>query len=259
MKITFIGNGEAFDENVSNISFVVESNSRILFDCGYSVPQNFWKLYPDKDYLDAVFVSHFHADHVAGLPMLIMRMRQEKRSRFLKIIGPEGFRNSFKALYELLYKGFWEITGFDLIFVEMKGGDQFELGDLKFTFANASHLDGTPYFVPTLAARIDSGKSSICYSSDTIYSERIIELAKDCNLLIHDSYLPESSDYHKKMNAHCSPKNAGIVARKSNASKLLLFNINRAFNDKKSEILNEAKSEFEKEIIIPISGQSFEI
>ena len=257
MKITFIGAGEAFDPESINISMMLESNAKILLDCGYNVPQKLWQMFPDSEYLDGVFVSHFHSDHVAGLPMLIMKMRQDKRKKALTIIGPKGFEDDFRKLYELNYKGFLGITGFPMNFIEAKGGDTMELEGVKLSFADASHLENTPYFVPTLALRADSGGKSMCYSSDTVYTTRIVELAKNCDMLVHDSYMPADSDYHKSMPAHGSPKVAGRVAKEANARRLALFNIHRSFNNNKSVMLNEATNEFGGEILMPSEGESF--
>lgn len=257
MKLTFIGAGEAFDPDSVNISMVLESGAKVLLDCGYNVPQKLWQMFPDSEYLDAVFISHFHSDHVAGLPMLIMKMRQDRRKRSLTIIGPKGFEADFRKLYELNYKGFIDITGFPLNFIEAKGGDAMDLGDIRLSFADASHLENTPYFVPTLALRADSGGSSMCYSSDTVYTTRIVELARGCDMLVHDSYMPADSEYHKRMPAHGSPKAAGRVAKEANARRLALFNIHRSFNNDRSAMLNEAVSEFGGEIIAPSEGESF--
>ncbi|EQD61168.1 beta-lactamase domain-containing protein, partial [mine drainage metagenome] len=208
MKLIVLGASEAFHERKTNISMLVLSDINLMIDCGYNVPQKFWQEYPDKDFLDAVFVSHFHADHVSGLPMLLMRMRQDKRTKPLTLIGPSGFEKSFKQLYELVYKGFFEASGFPIKFIEVKGGDKVELEGLTLSFADANHLVGTNYFVPTIAIRVDSKDGAICYSADTVYTDRITDLAKGCNILIHDSFMPADSEYHKRMPAHSSPRDA---------------------------------------------------
>ena len=259
MKLVFLGSSEAFHDTKANVSVVVLSDRNILVDCGYNVPQKVWQGYPDKDFLDAVFISHFHADHVSGLPILIMRMRQDKRTKPLTLIGPEGFEKSFKELYELVYRGFFQASGFPINFIEVKGGSRILLGKTELLFADANHLVGTQYFVPTAAIRINSGSSSLCYSSDTVYTDRITNLAKGCDILIHDPYMPADSEYHKRMPAHSSPKDAGKAARLAGTGKLVLFNINRKFDKDIESILKEARQEFKGEIIIPDEGQSFDV
>jgi len=257
MRVKFLGSSEAFHDTKCNVSMLVESGIKLLLDCGYNVPQKVWQESGDKDLLDAVFVSHFHADHVSGLPMLIMRMRQGKRTKPLTLIGPAGFEKSFRELYELIYKGFFEASGFDIKFIEAKGGDAVDLADMKLAFADANHLVGTKYFVPTLAIRVSSGSGSMCYSSDTVFTDRIVDLAKGCNILVHDSYRPAESEYHKRMPAHSSPKYAGIAAREAGVDRLLLFNIHRDYEGRTQEMINEAKAEFQGIVEIPEEGQVF--
>jgi ribonuclease BN (tRNA processing enzyme) len=257
MKLVFFGAGEAFHDFKGNISMLAMGEKNLLLDCGYNIPQRFWQAYPDKDFLDAVFVSHFHGDHVAGLPMLVMRMRQDKRTKPLLLIGPEGFEASFKRLYDTLYKGFLEVSGFPIEFKEIRGGSKLSVGSMNLSFADASHLVGTQFFVPTAAIRVDSDGSSFCYSSDTTYTDRIAELAKGCNMLIHDSFMPASAEYHKRMPAHSSPTDAGRVAKYAGVKRLALFNIHRTLGD--AAALKEAGSEFDGEIVTPSEGDSFDI
>ncbi len=259
MKLVILGAGEAFHDSKTNISILASGATNMLVDCGYNVPQKLWKIHPDKDFLDAVFISHFHADHVSGLPMLIMRMRQDKRTKALTLIGPEGFEKSFRELYDLIYKGFFEINGFPIKFIEVKEGDTLAIGDLSLKFTEADHLKGTPQFVPTMAIRISNPEGSVCYSSDTTYTERIPQLAMSCDVLIHDAYMPADSEYHKRMPAHSSPRDAGRAAAHSGAKRLVLFNTHRSFDGKEDLLLSEVKQEFDGEVIIPNEGQSFEI
>ncbi len=259
MKLKFLGASEAFHDSKTNISMVVSARANLLLDCGYNVPQKFWQSYPDKDFLDAVFVSHFHADHVAGLPMLLMRMRQDKRTNPLTLIGPDGFEDSFKKLYRLVYRGFLEVSGFEIDYKEAKEGDAFSVGDLKLSFAAAAHLVNTPYFVPTLAIRIDCAGKSLCYSSDTVYTERITKLSKGCDILVHDAFMPAASEYHARMPAHSSPRDAGRAASKAGVKKLALFNIHRTFEGSAPAMLDEARKEFSGPIFIPEEGQAFDV
>lgn len=259
MKLIFLGAGEAFHESKANISMLAIGDKNILIDCGYNIPQRLWQAYPDKDFLDAVFISHFHGDHVAGLPMLLMRMRQDKRTKPLVLIGPEGFESSFKQLYESLYKGFFKVSGFPVEFKEVNEGSKFSLGSMGLSFAAASHLVGTEFFVPTVAMRVDFDQGSFCYSSDTTYTDRITTLAKGCNMLIHDSYMPAESEYHRRLPAHSSPKDAGRAAKLAGVKRLALFNIHRTFDKDNTAIIEEARGEFDGEIVTPEQGQVFDV
>ncbi len=84
MKVEFVGVGEAFDETLPNNSQILQwGDSRLLIDCGYSIPHAFWKHHPDSEYLDAIYISHRHADHYFGLPSILVRMAEDGRKKKL--------------------------------------------------------------------------------------------------------------------------------------------------------------------------------
>ena len=82
VEVTFLGVGEAFDEKLTNTSVLVKveegcSNVRLLMDCGFTVPSQFWREGLHVDALDAVWISHFHGDHFFGVPALLVRFLEE--------------------------------------------------------------------------------------------------------------------------------------------------------------------------------------
>ena len=74
MKVVFIGVGEAGDENYPNNSSIILSDTKLLLDCGFAVPQQLWRYNADQDLVDAIYISHMHADHYFGIPVLLIRM-----------------------------------------------------------------------------------------------------------------------------------------------------------------------------------------
>ena len=95
MKVIFLGVGEAFDENNPNNSHLVLSGkTSLLLDCGFVVPYQLWKYNNDQSFLDGVYITHPHADHYFGLPALLVRMSEEKRTRQFTIICQKGFKKT---------------------------------------------------------------------------------------------------------------------------------------------------------------------
>ena len=101
MKITFLGTGEAYSEKRNNVSIIIEAKQNLLLDCGFTTPYALGRYNKETDFIDYIFISHFHGDHVSGLPLLCMKWRQEKRTKPLTIIGPKNIKDYFYQLFEM--------------------------------------------------------------------------------------------------------------------------------------------------------------
>ncbi len=185
MKITFLGTGEAFDENHPSISFIVEGKKTLLVDCGYSVPAQYWKYGKD---VDAIYVSHFHSDHYFGIVPLLIRMVEEKRKKPLLIIGPREIKEKIMHLAGWGYKGIWKDM-LQIKFIVAKQGKRIKFEDFSFTFAKTKHP------VENNAIRIQQGKKVLCYSGDGIITAASKKLFIGCDVLIHESQWLDKNDF----------------------------------------------------------------
>jgi len=257
MRVIFLGTGEAYTKKRNNTSILIEGEENLLIDCGFTTPYALGKYNEDKDFIDYLFISHFHGDHVAGLPLLCMKWRQEKRTKKLTIIGPRGIKNYFYQLFEMLFRGFSNKSTFPIKTIEVQSNQKIILGKFNLEFANGSHLIGETN-VEVIAIRVTYDNKSILYSGDTIYSTNIEKLAKACDLLIHEAYMPAESSYHA-MKAHCSPLEAGKIAKRADVNKLAIVHVHRNYSEKTEEIVAEASQEFKGEIIVPKDMDLIEI
>jgi ribonuclease BN (tRNA processing enzyme) len=106
VKVQFVGVGEAFDETLSNNSQILEwDNTRLLIDCGYSVPHALWKMHPEPEYLDAIYISHRHADHYFGLPSYLVRLAEDGRKRDIEIICSQELKTVILEMIDYAYLG----------------------------------------------------------------------------------------------------------------------------------------------------------
>ncbi len=97
MRVTFLGVGEACDERLPNTSLWVQSGvgdqrQSVMMDCGFTVPSLYWQQQSDPNDLDALWISHFHGDHFFGVPALLLRFWEMKRSKALAIVSQSGGR-----------------------------------------------------------------------------------------------------------------------------------------------------------------------
>lgn len=97
LQITFLGTVSGIptkDRNHSAIIFehYTDKKSTLLFDCGEGTQKQLMQSGISFMDIDNIFISHWHADHFAGLIPLIQTMNMEKRRKELTIFGPEAER-----------------------------------------------------------------------------------------------------------------------------------------------------------------------
>jgi ribonuclease BN (tRNA processing enzyme) len=158
MKIVFLGVGEAFDEaQPNNSSIVATDKTKLMLDCGFTAPTQLWKYDADPNFLDGVNISHQHADHFFGLPALLLRMWEGKRTRPFIIICQKELKDNFDQFMELAYKGFKAKFSYPIELVEAADGGNVEFGGLKLSFEKTVHSGDN------LAVRIDDGSKSFVF------------------------------------------------------------------------------------------------
>ncbi|MBI5355340.1 MAG: ribonuclease Z [Candidatus Aenigmarchaeota archaeon] len=181
MRATFIGTGEAFDERLPNTSVLIESKINLLLDCGYSVPRSLWSRNSGKDFLEAIYITHFHADHYFGLVPIITRMWESGRTKKLTLIGQKDLKERIGNMMALGYPGFLDRLKFKIAF--KKASVRFRIGDLSIKTAQTQHS------VKNLAVRVSDGKKSLSYSGDGVPTEESCALYESSDALVHDSFL----------------------------------------------------------------------
>jgi ribonuclease Z len=242
-SVTIVGSGEAFDPDLPNNSALYRGALTLLVDCGYAVPHAFWRISRDPSLLDAVYVTHLHADHSFGLPALLLWMKEEGRTRPLEVIGGPGIGRWLEKLNELAYPGAWA-GGFPLTAVELAPGERLERGGA--TLSNAQSRHG----VRNLALRIDEGGRSYCHSGDGAPSDATRALYRDATLLLHECYHAErESDGHARASELCE------MAETLEVETLALVHLSRR---EKADIARAGSEHAGKtKIVIPNPGDSF--
>jgi len=142
-NVLCLGTGDGWpcsDRNHSSYLFEC-AGTRVLIDCGESVTRSLKARRFDWNALDAIFLSHSHADHIGGLLMLLQGLWLEGRNRPLKIHAPG---HVIEPLRQLMRHGylFDELFGFSLQFQPLHAGKTVKVGGLRLTPYSTSHLEG---------------------------------------------------------------------------------------------------------------------
>jgi len=248
MRFIFLGVGEAFDENYPNNShLVITERTKLLLDCGMTAAPQVWKFNPDPNLLDAIYISHWHADHYFGLPGLLLRMWEGGRTMPVTIISRKGFKEQFKKLMDLAYLGFQEKFKFEINILEAEVGKETKFNDLSLSFTKTVHSS------ENLAVKISDNKNTIAYSGDGSPIAGT-DFYNNLDLLILETYL-----YDKEIIGHSSIVSAISFAEKNNVKCLALTHINRDFRKNDLPKIREKIKSDKVKIIIPEPLQEYDL
>ena len=254
MKITFLGVGEAFDEKESHVCILVEaSGRRMIIDCGSTAPPEIWKNCERPDYLDGIFISHFHADHFFGLPALMIRMWEDGRTRPFYLFGPLGMQKRVEVLMESAYPGSMPRRDgkeggipFTLRFRELQRSHRWD--DWNLRVVNTKHT------VQNLGLRLEAGKKVLCYSGDGMFTPTAAKLYSNASLIIHETYKESSTELRKR--THCTIDQLERLDDMARPKQIALVHLHRDLRKKRASILKKHRT---RNWIIPKKGEFLEI
>jgi ribonuclease BN (tRNA processing enzyme) len=136
MRLQFVGCGDAFGSGGRlNTCFHVRGDQvNFLIDCGASSLPALKRLGIARDAIDLILITHFHGDHFAGLPFLLLDAQFSRRSRPLVIAGPQGIEQRLPAVMEALFEHSSKTKQkFDLAVVTLKPEETRSIGTVKVT------------------------------------------------------------------------------------------------------------------------------
>lgn len=249
MRVEFVGVGEAFDETLPNNSQVLQwSGCRLLMDCGYSVPHALWKLHPDANFLDGIFLSHRHADHYFGLPSYLLRLAEEHRTRAVDVLCAEGMKTVILEMIDYAYQGIVSKFPFALNFHEQTELQTFEYRGAYLDFAPSSHP------VKNFAIRVSFEGKQFCYSGDGDFNAHTRSLYHGCTLLVHEAYA-----WDGEVRGHVLIPRLLEMARDEKVQRLALTHLQRDVRRSKRKEIGQLAKEYGVAAFIPEPGDICEI
>ena len=108
MRLQFIGCGDAFGsgERFNTCFHVSVARTNFLIDCGASSLIAMKKFGIDRNAIDLILVTHFHADHFGGIPFFVLDAQLvAKRTRPLIVVGPPGLPDWYDRLFAATFPG----------------------------------------------------------------------------------------------------------------------------------------------------------
>jgi ribonuclease Z len=228
-RVTLLGTGDPIPriDRFGPATLVEVSGQELLFDVGRGVTQRLVQLDIALSALDAVFLTHFHSDHITGLPDLWMTgwipPPFGRRSLPFEVWGPTGTEDMLKNMEQAFILNtniripdeLLPPEGIEMIAHEFnEDGVVYEKDGVQVT---AFAVDHGELIKPSYGYRIDYKGRAVVISGDTKFDKNLIEAAKGADLVIHEvalaseELLASSEQFRRIVGHHTTPEEAGIV------------------------------------------------
>ncbi len=189
------------------------ASGTILIDCVGTAVVRLGQAGINLDDIQDMILTHFHPDHVSGVPLLLMNMWLLGREAPLRIYG---LNHCLKRVEDMMSFYQWENWPefFKVSFHRLPETEQelvLQNDDVRIISSPVHHL------VPTIGLRVESAVSGrqIAYSCDTEPCDEVARLAAGADVLIHEA--------SGESPGHTSAAQAGEVANLAEVGELLLI------------------------------------
>ncbi|MEU0880836.1 MBL fold metallo-hydrolase [Lentzea sp. NPDC005914] len=195
--------------------------------------------------VDAIWISHLHADHSADLLTAYYALLYADISRSpIPLFGPPGIADRLAGFLtngpeRSPVESAFEIT-------ELQDGHQATIGSMRLTTAAVEHG------IPAFAVRIEAG-TSLTYSGDTAPCASLTELARDTDVLLCEA---ESAEKTPDM-VHHTPEGAGETAAAAGAGRLIVTHVGRSLSPR--EAVTRASSRYPGPVDFAAPGRTFTV
>lgn len=290
LRVTFLGTAGALPTTERNPSAILinRTGELILFDCGEGTQQQMMRAKTGMMSLTSIFLTHFHADHVLGIPGLLQTMSFQGRDQPLEIYGPKWTAEFAELLTRL---GFNNVA-FEVRAMELQPGDVLDRGEYWIEAVRTDHSVPSLGYVlrekprqgrfnreraielgippGPLFGRLQKGETIsvkgrevkpdevmgkprqgrvVVYSGDTRPSEAILNASKNADLLIHDGTLTSDMQDWAVETKHSTALEAGELARKAEVKQLVLTHISSRYSADTAPLLDEVRKVFSNSLI----------
>jgi ribonuclease BN (tRNA processing enzyme) len=217
VKLTVLGcSGSVPGPDSPASGYLVEADGyRLVLDLGHGA-YGALQRYVHPSEVDAVIISHLHADHCIDLTAYIVGLRYGREGyrcdRRIPLIGVSGTRDRLEAAYDPLARklSLHEI----LTFNTPTAG---ELGPFTVSYAQVNHP------TPTNAVRIEHDGRALVYSADTGESPELIRLAEGADTLLCEASV--AADEELVPGLHMTGRMAGEHAAKAGVDRLIVTHV----------------------------------
>jgi len=288
MEITFLGTSQAIPTESRNHTAILlrYEDEMILVDCGEGTQRQFRKAHINPCKLTRIFITHWHGDHVLGLPGLLQTLALNNYNRTLHIYCPKGTSNYLDQLLRMFaFLGKVNIEKHECEEGVILDGKKFQMESyimmhstrtIAYSFKekdktriDVEKLKKLKIPKGPLIGELQRGKDitvngkkikskdityeekgkKISFIMDTVLNDNCIKAAKDADLLICESTYLSSEEDRAAEYLHLTSEQAATIAKKAKAKMLYLTHISQRYEHIPHIILKEAKKVFKNSFI----------
>jgi ribonuclease BN (tRNA processing enzyme) len=217
-----------------------------LLDCGAPVSTLLYRYGFDPIEVRAIFLSHWHMDHIANLGLLLSQNHQRKRPRSLNVYGPRGTRGKIQRLLLDSFI-FSDELHYPLNVTNIKTGETYKEGLIRVTFFKTQHLERPKYKTyfgskAVACGMIINGPGwRIVYSGDLESPAELAPYVKGCDLLIHEM-------------AHHAPESVAEFVAVAKIPHVLISHLGLEFDEAPEKIVAAFAGRYDGDLIVAEDG-----
>lgn len=252
MRLTIVGCSGSFPGPDSPAScYLVEAHHdgrvfRLLLDLGNGALGTLQK-YAELETIDAVLLSHLHADHCLDLCgfYVVRKYRPGGALPLLPVYGPDGTAERIRNAYDLPDE---EVMTSEFDFRAYPEGS-FTLGPFEVTAIKVDHP------VVAFGLRISAGGRTLAYTGDTGPCSAVVDLAKDADLMLAEASFIDAAV--NPPNLHLTGSEAAKAATAAGVGQLVLTHVPPWYS--RDEVFAEARPHFTGDASMATPGATYEI
>lgn len=267
---------------------VIREGELLMFDCGEGTQRQMIRAGLGFGRRMRIFISHMHSDHVLGLPGLLQTMSMMSRVKPLQVYGPPPLRKFLDSVVKTVIARLdYPLEAHEVCEGEVCRGDSYKVEAVKtdHSVLNLSYAliedprPGRFHREKAIALGVPEGPLwkrlqrgypvtlkdgrvvrpeevlgpprkglKIVYSGDTRPSMRLVKLAANADLLVHEGTFAEELKDKARLEGHSTIVEAAEIARMANVARLAITHISARYKDPKP-LLEQARRVFKNTVI----------
>jgi ribonuclease Z len=259
---------------------IARGGERLLFDCGEGTQRQLQRSLGLVQ-VDEIYLTHFHADHILGLPGLLKTYDLTDREVPLTVYGPQGLGDLFAILKPIVGRLHFDLNLVELAPGEPRAHDGYEIRAFEVAHSVRAHgyalleeerpgrfdveaakrlgVPEGPAFAALQNGEEVQGASgavrpedvvgparpgrTVVLTGDTSPCPATVAAAADAELLIHDASFAEEEAQRAAETSHSTVGQAAAIAREAHVKMLALVHISSRYHVGK--VLEEAQEVYE--------------